>query len=217
MNSTNQANHSTISAAEQPIWCAFTVTERLAMGTPIEVAAAVKTYIDHHPDDVDPLIFDAYSSQVIELDFRQTSAQLAAFLNHQFPSVDASPDKHEAKPTPRAVGRPKLGVVAREVTLLPRHWAWLGGQSGGASVALRKLVEQAMRENRAQDEQRRAQEATYRFMTTMAGNRPNFEEAARALFARDWARMDACMRDWSCDIKTHILWLAQRVSASATV
>ena len=83
---------------------------------------------------------------------------------------------------------PKLGVVAREVTLLPRHWQWLGSQPGGASVAIRKLVEAARRANQEVDQRRQTQEAAYHFMSAMAGNLPNFEEASRALFANDRGR-----------------------------
>ena len=88
-------------------------------------------------------------------------------------------------PEPRGRGRPKLGVVAREVTLLPRHWEWLATQSGGASVALRKLVDEARRANGDRDRSRAARDAAYHFMSTMAGNLPGFEEASRALFADD--------------------------------
>ena len=86
-------------------------------------------------------------------------------------------------PTARSPGRPKLGVVAREITLLPRHWEWLALQPGGASVAIRKLVEDARRGGEDKDRIRDGQEAAYRFMSAMAGNRPHFEEAIRALFA----------------------------------
>ena len=88
---------------------------------------------------------------------------------------------------PRGPGRPKLGVVAREITLLPRHWDWLAQQKGGASVAIRKLVDEARRVNEDGDRIRLAQEAAYRFMSAMAGNRPHYEEAIRALFAADSA------------------------------
>src|SRR3546814_13839563 len=89
---------------------------------------------------------------------------------------------------PRGRGRPKLGVTAREVTLLPRHWDWLAAQPGGASVALRKLVEQAMRDDR--QTRRAAQEAAYRVMTALAGDLPGYEEAIRALFAGDRPRLE---------------------------
>ena len=88
-------------------------------------------------------------------------------------------------PLPRGPGRPEPGVVAREVTLLPRHWQWLGSQPGGPSVAIRKLVETAQRANHEADQHRQRLEAAYHFMSAMAGNLANFEEASRALFANE--------------------------------
>ena len=100
--------------------------------------------------------------------------------------------ERRAAPTDRAgAGRPKLGVVAREVTLLPRHWDWLDAQPGGASVALRKLVEEARRATGDADRARAARDAAYHFMSAMAGNLPTFEEASRALFAGDRRRLAA--------------------------
>ena len=109
---------------------------------------------------------------------------------------------------PRGRGRPKLGVVAREVTLLPRHWEWLNAQPGGASVALRKLVEQARRANGDADRQRTARDAAYHFMSAMAGNLPDFEEAARALFADDRRAFVALVAAWPADIRDHVIKLA---------
>jgi hypothetical protein len=100
-------------------------------------------------------------------------------------------------------------VVAREVTLLPRHWAWLSSQPGGASVALRKLVEQARKDSQSQDQRRLSQEATYRFMSAMAGCLEGFEEAARALFAADRPRFEALTAPWPQDIQNHLQHLAQ--------
>jgi len=120
----------------------------------------------------------------------------------------ASPSEVEG---PRGPGRPKLGVVAREVTLLPRHWDWLNAQPGGASVALRKLVETARRVNEDKDRVRQAQEAAYRFISTMAGNEPGFEEAARALFAGDERRFDEMTASWPIDVRSH----ARRLAAVA--
>ncbi|MGB6081560.1 MAG: DUF2239 family protein, partial [Xanthobacteraceae bacterium] len=103
---------------------------------------------------------------------------------------------------------PKLGVVAREVTLLPRHWDWLSMQPGGASVALRKLVEEARRRNGDHDRARMARDAAYHFMSTMAGNLPGFEEASRALFASDRHRFAELIASWPPDIRDHIVKLA---------
>jgi hypothetical protein len=98
-------------------------------------------------------------------------------------------------------------VVAREVTLLPRHWEWLGSQPGGASVTLRKLVDEARRVNQGRDGLRRAREVLYRFISVMAGNAPDFEEATRALFAGDRARFEAFTRAWPTDVRSHALRL----------
>ena len=105
---------------------------------------------------------------------------------------------------------PELGVVAREVTLLPRHWDWLAGQPGGASVTLRKLVEQARKDNEGKDRLRRAREAAYRFLSAMAGNLPGFEEAARALFAGHRDRFAAVVAPWPQDVREHAVKLAAR-------
>jgi hypothetical protein len=114
-----------------------------------------------------------------------------------------------ALPEPaRGPGRPKLGVVAREVTLLPRHWEWLASQPGGASVALRKLVEVARRSSEVKDRVRQAGAVAYRFMSTMAGHEPGFEEASRALFAGDQAGFEALIAAWPVDVQNHLKALA---------
>ncbi|WP_107313666.1 DUF2239 family protein, partial [Burkholderia metallica] len=109
----------------------------------------------------------------------------------------------------RGRGRPKLGVVSREVTLLPRHWEWLAAQPGGASVALRKLVEDARRTHAAADRLRDAQTRAYHFMSAMAGDLPGFEEAARALYANDPARLAELVAGWPEDVRDHALALAR--------
>jgi hypothetical protein len=122
---------------------------------------------------------------------------------HRLPAGEAA----EAE-APRGPGRPKLGVVAREVTLLPRHWEWLNRQRGGASVALRRLVDEARHADGGADRRRAAQEAAYRFMSAMAGNREHFEEATRALFAGDAARFTHLIATWPKDIRDHTQKLA---------
>jgi hypothetical protein len=99
-------------------------------------------------------------------------------------------------------------VVAREITLLPRHWDWLAAQPGGASVALRRLVEDARKVSAGEDRRRAAQEATYRFMQAMAGDAPGFEDASRALFAGDVTRFEEQVARWADDVRDHALWLA---------
>ena len=119
-----------------------------------------------------------------------------------------TPVVEEPEAEPRGRGRPKLGVVAREVTLLPRHWDWLNSQPGGASVALRKLVEEARRASGDRDRIRAAQESAYHFMSAMAGNLPGFEEAARALFAYDRRGFGDLIAAWPEDVRDHVIKLA---------
>ena len=99
-------------------------------------------------------------------------------------------------------------MVAREVTLLPRHWDWLAQQKGGASVAIRKLVEEARRTGEDKDRIRTAQDLAYRFMSVMAGNKPHFEDAIRALFSGDRSRFEQLIGAWPADVREHSLRLA---------
>ena len=166
--------------ADQPLF-AFEGLRLLARGPAAEVIAAAKTATDAGGP---VLAFDAATGGVVDLDLR---GDLAAVLARLTPA---------SGPKKRGPGRPKLGVTAREVTLLPRHWDWLAGQPGGASVALRKLVEGALREAEGPDRARRAKEATYRFMTAIAGDLPGYEEATRMLFAGDWTAFEAAVEGW---------------------
>lgn len=166
--------------ADQPLF-AFAGHRLLARGSAAEVVAAVRTATDANET---VLTFDAATGRVVDLDLR---GDMAAVLARLTPAPEAEK---------RGPGRPKLGVTAREVTLLPRHWDWLSAQPGGASVALRKLVEAALREAEGPDRARRAKEATYRFMTAIAGDLPGYEEATRMLFAGDWTAFDAAVEGW---------------------
>jgi hypothetical protein len=179
---------------------------QLASGPPAEVALAVmkasKTVA------ADPIvIFDDANGRTIDLDLRGSARDVVARLPQSASDSEALDDEVSA-PVPRGRGRPKLGVIAREVTLLPRHWEWLGTQPGGASVALRKLVDQARRSNGDRDRSRAAKEAAYHFMSTMAGNLSSFEEASRALFADDRRRFAELIAGWPGDIRDHAVKLA---------
>ena len=193
----------------KPVWIAFDRSERLASGNPADVAIAVKTRSDGDAA-ASILVFDMSSSEPIEIDVRGSQAELLARL----PITPGESAGNEAEPSsPRGVGRPKLGVMAREITLLPRHWEWLAKQPGGASVALRKLVEQALRTNAEGDRQRLARESAYRFINAIAGNAPAHEEAVRALFAGDLEKFADLMAGWPPDIRDHALLLAGRGDA----
>ena len=181
---------------------AFEGERRLITGSLAEVALAIK----RAGRAVAPvIIFSDASGRSLDLDLRGSDAEIVARLPKAAPAA-ASP---EAEPTePRGRGRPKLGVVAREVTLLPRHWEWLNSQPGGASVALRKLVDEARRVSGDRDRLRAARDAAYHFMSAMAGNFANFEEASRALFADDLRRFAGLIADWPADIRDHIVRLS---------
>lgn len=184
-----------------PTWIAFAGHTRIALGAPIEVATEVKRLVDAHPE-LSVLIFDAQSSQPVEIDLRDSVAAMLKRLPGEQTPVTPRAGETEA---PRGPGRPRLGVVAREVTLLPRHWDWLSTQPGGASVALRKLVELAQRASADADRRRAAAESAYRFMHAMAGDAPGFEEATRALFAGDLARLQSAVEHWPRDVREHVL------------
>jgi uncharacterized protein len=188
---------------------AFEGSRCIASGELAQVALEAKKVVDRG-ERAPVLIFDDVTSEQIEVDFRGTSEdvlkRLAKETSESGPA--AAPDQ-PGREGPRGPGRPRLGVVAREVTLLPRHWDWLNDQPGGASVALRKLVEEARRANEGRDRARRSQESAYRFMSAIAGNLPGFEEATRALFARDQVRLGELISGWPEDIRRHLARLAQ--------
>jgi len=188
-------------------YIAFAGTTRIAAGPLSEVARAAKGVIDRG-DSCPVLIFDAVTSEQLEVDFRGSVNEVVGRLLGREQSggggaVDADEDAR------RSPGRPKLGVIAREVTLLPRHWDWLAQQPGGASVTLRMLVEHAKRSSGDADRVRVARESTYRFMSAMAGNEPGFEEAARALFAGKQDRFFDMIRSWPPDLREHVAQLAR--------
>jgi hypothetical protein len=182
-------------AAARPT-TAFDGERRLLAGPLIDVAMAVKTATAAAAEG--PLLaFDDATGAVIDLDLRGSRADVAARL------------AASAGEPSRGRGRPKLGVVAREVTLLPRHWEWLSNQPGGASAALRRMVEEARRAGGAVERARLGQEAAYRFMAAMAGDLPGFEEATRALFAKDRARFERHVAAWPADLRAYATKLAE--------
>ncbi len=180
-------------------YSAFQDSTRIASGALSDVALTAKAAIEVSKT-ARVLVFDDATAEVVDIDFRGSNEDVVRRLGGQAP-----PSAEESR---RGPGRPRLGVVAREVTLLPRHWDWLGRQPGGASVALRKLVEEARRNNSDKDRVRQSQEAAYRFISAMAGDAPGFEEAARALFAGNKARFTELAGGWPPDISDHASRLA---------
>ncbi len=187
---------------------AFLGGRLLAAGPLVAVALAVKAA---GADAAGALVFDDLTGRVVDLDLRGTEADIRARLPAPTPDPRPAPtpESPDGEPDgPRGRGRPKLGVVAREVTLLPRHWDWLGAQPGGASVVLRRLVEEARRRDEGGNRVRERREAAYRFLSAVAGDYPGFEDAARALFAGDRAGLERRMAAWPPDVRDHALRLA---------
>jgi hypothetical protein len=175
---------------------AFAGSRMIARGDLASVARAA-----HADRDATLLVFGDATGRPVDLDLRGSVEDVVARL----PSAEEEP-----KPTR---GRPKLGVTAREVTLLPRHWDWLATQPGGASAALRRLVDQARRESGGADELRQTQEIVYRVMTTLAGNLPGYEEATRALFANDRGGFYDLIAAWPPDVGAYVRSLNERTDA----
>jgi hypothetical protein len=191
---------------------AFQGNRRIGSGPLRDIAVIAKPLLDQ--GDATLLIFEATTSHLIDIDIRGSLDDVLARL----PAPPVAAVEPEPEPeTVRGPGRPKLGVVAREVTLLPRHWDWLAEQRGGASVALRRLVDEARRANKDKDRIRHAEEAVYRFIAALAENKPDYEEAVRALFAHDAAKFERFTAQWPADVRDHARQLAAAAFAPALV
>lgn len=190
------------------------VGDRLLLAGPLrDVALAVKGAIEAGGNEP-VLTFDDATGRVIDIDVRGEQPAFLAHLSRsatRLTNQSVSPvpaPAAKASATPRGRGRPKLGVIGREVTLLPRHWEWLHAQPGGASAALRRLVDEARRSSGAAQERRLAQERAHRVMTALAGDRLGYEEALRALYAGDRARLEAETAAWPEDVRAYVVRLA---------
>jgi hypothetical protein len=186
--------------------------DRIIAAGPLRVVApAVKAALDRSPDAA-VLVFDDATGTVIDLDLRGSDAEIVRRLESETGDGADSPRQDGPENgkggAAQKRGRPKLGVVAREVTLLPRHWQWLSAQPGGASNALRRLAEAAMRADQGRSDARARKEAAYRFMSATAGDLPGFEEATRALFADDRPRFAEQAKAWPEDVRAYVAKLA---------
>ena len=168
----------------------------IARGPVTEVARAIRLCLDD--GETEPIaVFDIETSAPVDLDVRGTPDEVAA-------RAGAQQTAQAMAATCTSRGRPKLGVIAREVTLLPRHWDWLNAQPGSASVNLRKLVDAARKRGHESERVRRTQDLAHRFMYAVAGDLPGFEEAARSLYAWDLPRLEAEIAAWPSDVADHV-------------
>ena len=136
--------------------------------------------------------------KMLALQPRERSSDLLAFDDETGRQIDL--DLRPEAGAPRSRGRPALGVEAKEVTLLPRHWAWLAEQRGGASATLRKLVEEALKAGRAAKDHH---DTAYRFLHVMAGNLPHFDDAVREIYAGNKVGYEHFSYDWPPAIREH--------------
>lgn len=183
-------------------YTAFVDQRRIAAGTLLDITGAVKNAYDAGTPRL--LVFDDNTGRILELDLRGSLQDVMKRLH--------PPVQETLTVAPR--GRPKLGVTAREVTLLPSHWEWLAAQPGGASAALRRLVDKAKRSGG--DKVREAQEAARRVMLALAGDLPDFEEATRAFYAADFDRFTQLSTTWPADVGDYIRTQVRRVAAATT-
>lgn len=175
---------------EEQTYSAFAGDKLIAAGDLRAMLVQAKAYLDRGVADP-VLIFEDWTGRQVDFNFRGTPDEVLE---------RATPAKERA-----GRGRPKLGVVSREVSLLPRHWEWLEQQPQGISAAVRRLVDEARKRDPGREQARIAREAAGKFMWAMAGNLPGFEEASRALFAKDHDRFEHLIRDWPEDIRAHVL------------
>ena len=168
-------------------YAAFADNRLVASGSLDDVLRATKKRADKGGKPV--LIFEEGSGRQVDFDLRGSIDDVLARTRNQ------------AKPGP---GRPRLGVVSREVSLLPRHWDWLENQPNGASAAIRRLVDAARHDETGIERGRHLRNGINRVLWSMAGNFANFEEAARAIDAREDSRLDLLMSSWPKDVREYV-------------
>lgn len=181
-------------------YCAFLGSDMLFQGDLNEVVLKTKKKLGSSPNSEIHIFSDA-TGKILDFNFQGTDKDVLKRLE-VYTTADSPKE-------PSGPGRPKLGVMSREVTLLPRHWEWLATQSGGASSTLRKLVEDHMKKSSGQHTVKQAQERTYKFMSALAGDLPGYEEALRALYKKDEELFNSHMKTWPKDVRHYAIKLAK--------
>jgi hypothetical protein len=174
---------------QERTYTSFAGWRRIVTGDLRTMLVGTREWIDRGKSD-SLLIFDDWTGKQVDFDFRGTPEEV---VKRALPQPAPGP------------GRPRLGVVSREVSLLPRHWEWLEDQPNGISAALRRLVDEARKREPGLERARRARDAAARFMWSMAGDLPNFEEASRALYAGDQERLQQLISAWPEDVREHVV------------
>jgi hypothetical protein len=185
-----------------PTYTAFDKFNQIAAGSLDEVALQIKHYNKTH-SEAQVLLFSDLNGRQIDLDLSGSDRALLDRLR----IYTSAP-----VPSQNTVGRPRLGVVAREVSLLPAHWEWLMNQDGGASATIRRLIDEKIKSSTRDNEKiKLAQEATYKFLSSLAGDLPLFEEATRYLYRKDKKNFENSMQGWPRDVVRHAQKLSQDV------
>jgi hypothetical protein len=180
---------------EEIMYTAFAGTRRIAAGSRDIILSEVKQYSDINDERI--LIFEDTTGKQVDFDFSG--------------SLDDVLERGRARIVRLGPGRPKLGVVGREVSLLPRHWEWLEDQPNGISAAIRRLVDEARKREPGAQRARRLRDGIARFMWSMGGDLPNFEEATRSLYGEADAPIETLIATWPDDVRDHVLRLAAEV------
>lgn len=173
------------------MYTAFAGSRRIAAGNRDSILTAIKQYTDIHADRV--LIFEDLTGKQVDFNFSG--------------SLDDVLERGRARVVRLGPGRPKLGVIGREVSLLPRHWEWLEDQPNGISAAIRRLVDEARKREPGAQRARRLRDGIARFMWSMGGDLPNFEEATRALYGETDAQLEELIASWPADVRDHVVHL----------
>lgn len=178
---------------------AFAGERLVASGELKAMLYTTKKFLDEKSSE-QVLIFDDQTGQQVDFDFRGTPDDILKRLgDHPLFKADTGAIKQQIGP-----GRPKLGVVCREVSLLPRHWDWLENQQGGISASIRRLVDEARKHEPEKEMERNKRNVASRVMMVLAGNLPGYEEASRALFAGDREKFENEISGWPKDIRSYI-------------
>lgn len=184
---------------ELQTYTAFKGNRLLVRGNLQEVAIKIKKHLGSAINSDILLISDA-SGKLMDINFQGTQQEVLKRLEPYISSEEAG--------TAGGPGRPKLGVVSREISLLPRHWEWLASQPGGASATIRTLVEEARKKSLGTHNLKSVQERVYKVMALLAGDAQGYEEALRALYKRDKKVFLQNIRDWPQDVKSYIMDLS---------
>jgi hypothetical protein len=172
-----------------------------------DVVTKIKRWYDKYSNGT-LLVFNDFTGKTMEFDLRGSEKEvlqkIEMFLPQEIVVVSARP------------GRPKLGVVTREVSLLPQHWEWLASQPEGASAALRKLVEGAKKNLVMKESVKQVQERAYKIMSILAGDLPQYEEALRSLYRRNEENFKQHIASWSPDIKDYVMKTVEPVFSEGT-